>query len=272
MMKRELRESIVHRLLLMVMAGMFTLTIGAVSAWAGPPFVTDDPEPVELHHWEAYIASAYSHSKDGTLCTAPHVELNYGAFQDTQLHLIVPMVFSHPHELGVHYGLGDIELGVKYRFIHEDEKGWIPQVGTFPIVDLPTGSSERGLGEGRIKILFPIWLQKSWGPWTTYGGGGYWYHPGPGNKDYWFGGWELQREISKSLTLGAEIFGNTHSTENEGGTYGFNAGAIINLSEEHHILLSTGRDIHGPNTFSAYAAFQWTLGPHEEKKNEKEGE
>jgi hypothetical protein len=26
-------------------------------ASAGPPYTTDDPEPVELHHWEVYLAS-----------------------------------------------------------------------------------------------------------------------------------------------------------------------------------------------------------------------
>jgi hypothetical protein len=34
-------------------------------ALAGPPFVTDDPEPVEYQHWEVYIAPIYSHGKDG---------------------------------------------------------------------------------------------------------------------------------------------------------------------------------------------------------------
>jgi hypothetical protein len=122
------------------------------------------------------------------------------------------------------------------------------------------------LGEGHAKVLIPPWLQKSWGQWTTFGGGGFWYNPGTDKKNYWFGGWELQREISKSLTLGAEIFGNTRPAVDEGNSYGFNLGAIINLSEEYHILISSGRDIHGPNNFTAYAAFQWTFGPHEEKK------
>lgn len=71
----------------------------------------------------------------------------------------------------------------------------------------------------------------------------------------------MQRDLSKSLTLGAEIFGSTRPAEGAGGSYGFNAGAIINLSDEHHILLSAGRDIHGPNTLTTYAAFQWTFGP-----------
>jgi len=71
----------------------------------------------------------------------------------------------------------------------------------------------------------------------------------------------LQRDLSKTLTLGAEIFGNTPPSQDEAGGYGFNAGMIVNLSEEYHVLLSSGRDIHGPNTLAAYGAFQWTFGP-----------
>ncbi len=242
---------------------MITVNFCPPTAWAGPPFFTDDPEPVELDHWEVYIASAYSHSVEGTQCTAPHAEVNLGAFPDTQLHLIVPMAYSHPHELGVHYGLGDTELGVKYRFIHEDEKGWRPQVGTFPIIELPTGNSEKGLGEGHVRVFFPVWFQKSWGPWTTYGGGGYWYHPGEDNKNFWFAGWLLQREFSKMLTIGAEVFNSSPKAKGESDETGFNIGGYLNLSEEHHILFSVGRDFKGPNTLFAYLAFQWTLGPKE---------
>jgi hypothetical protein len=42
-----------------------------------------------------------------------------------------------------------MELGVKYRFLHEDQNGCIPQVGIFPLVELPTGDSSRGLAIGR---------------------------------------------------------------------------------------------------------------------------
>ncbi|WP_420265584.1 hypothetical protein [Candidatus Magnetominusculus dajiuhuensis] len=136
-----------------------------------------------------------------------------------------------------------------------------PQVSVFPIVDLPSGDSSRGLGEGHIKIFFPLWLQKSWGQWTTYGGGGYWYHPGDNNKNYRFVGWLLQRELSKTLTLGAEIFNTSSRAKGDRGETGFNIGGFINLSEDHHILFSAGRDINGPNTMLTYLAFQWTFGP-----------
>lgn len=250
----------------LIIAGVL-LFIG--QAWAGPPFFTDDPEPVEYQHWEVYLASQWSHDKEaGTSGTLPHLEVNYGVAEDLHLHLIVPSAYSGPSEGAKQYGLGDMELGMKYRFINEEEKGWRPQIGTFPIVVLPTGSSSRGLGEGRMKVLFPLWLQKSCGQWTTYGGGGYWYHPGEDNKNYWFTGWLLQREFSKALTVGAEIFNTSPKAKGESDETGFNVGGYLNLSEEHHILFSAGRDLKGPNTFFGYLAFQWTFGPKEEKKAE----
>ncbi|HAM49949.1 MAG TPA: hypothetical protein DCP92_04370 [Nitrospiraceae bacterium] len=234
--------------------------------WAGPPFITDDPQPVEYLHWEVYLATQWAHNKDtGTMGTLPHVEVNYGVVPDVQLHAIVPMVYSASPDSSTQYGLGDIELGVKYRFIQEDENGWRPQVGIFPIAVLPSGDSSRGLGDGYIKLFFPLWLQKSWGPWTTYGGGGYWYHPGDDNKNYWFTGWLLQRTFFSVLTLGAEIFNTSPKAKGESDETAFNVGGYIDLSEEHHILLSAGRDIKGKNTLSAYLAFQWTFGPREIK-------
>lgn len=50
-----------------------------LTAVAGPPYVTDDPEPAELHHWEVYLATIDQWSReDGWSGTSPHIEVNYG--------------------------------------------------------------------------------------------------------------------------------------------------------------------------------------------------
>jgi hypothetical protein len=46
---------------------------------AGPPFLTDDPEPVEYRHWEVYVASQLARDQGGWSGTAPQLEVNYGA-------------------------------------------------------------------------------------------------------------------------------------------------------------------------------------------------
>ena len=227
--------------------------------FGGPPFVTDDPEPVPLHHWELYLAGTYSRERGGESALAPMVEVNYGAFPDVQLHLVAPFAYDHPTGEGGHFGYGDTELGIKYRPIHETER--LPQVGIFPLVELPTGDEGRGLGNGKAQFFFPIWLQKSWdeGKWTTYGGGGYWVNLGDGNEDFWRVGWEIQRRLADNLVLGGEIFFETEDTRDGEDHTAFNIGAIYDIDEHSHLLLSAGRDIDGPNRFTTYVGIQFTF-------------
>ena len=154
----------------------------------------------------------------------------------------------------------------KLRFIKPDDDDWYPQVGIFPLVEIPTGDARRGLGAGEWQEFLPVWLQKDWGDWTTYGGGGYWINPGPGNRDYWFFGWLLQKQITKSLALGVELFHQTSNMVGRSDSSGFNAGGQYDITEHDHILFSAGRGgianavdgpaVGYPTTF--YFAFQWT--------------
>lgn len=228
-----------------------------VSAFAGPPFRTDDPEPVEYKHWEVYVASQGSFDRDGTSFTAPHFEVNYGVLPDVQLHLIAPFEYVKPEGQSSHHGYGDMELGAKFRFIQETDSS--PQVGVFPVVVLPTGDKDKGLGSGEVQTFLPLWVQKSWGPWKTYGGGGYWINPGTDNKDYWFFGWLVQRDITKYLALGVELYHQTPNVEGGESRTGFNIGTTINFNEMHHLLLSAGKDFSGSNYASFYAGYQLTF-------------
>jgi hypothetical protein len=261
--KQYLRIWITPYLLGLMVTAFSLATMNLRSAWAGPPFITDDPEPVEYRHWELYVTSQNAKDKDGISGTAPHFEMNYGVWPNVQLHMIAPFSYVNPNNGSTQYGFGDLELGVKFRFVQEME--WLPQAGIFPLIEVPTGNRSRDLGNGKPQVFLPIWFQKSWGPWTSYGGGGYWYNPGHDNKNYWFTGWEVQRDLSKKLTVGAEVFHATPSTRGEGSQTGFNAGGLLNFTEAHHLLFSAGRDIHGPNRSSFYMAYQLTFGPRDKK-------
>lgn len=83
-------------------------------ALADPPFMTDDPEPVEYQHHELYISSQLVKTQDGRSGTLPHLEYNYGAAPDLQLHIIVPYTFNSPVNGQRESGPGDVKLGVKY--------------------------------------------------------------------------------------------------------------------------------------------------------------
>jgi hypothetical protein len=233
------------------------LGFGGRPSFAGPPFVTDDPEPVEYKHWEVYLASQYVKTEDDGAGTAPHIEVNYGAYPNLQLHVIAPAAFDRPVGGATAYGYGDTELGMKYRFIQETTQ--CPQIGTFPLMEVPTGNADRALGNGNAQIYIPIWLQKSWGPWTSYGGGGYWINTGAAHRNGSFIGWLVQRDLSKVFTLGAEVFHRDIETvEGPTGT-GFTTGGQVNFSDHTHLLFAAGRDFSGPEMLTRYVAFQWTF-------------
>jgi hypothetical protein len=222
-------------------------------ALAGPPFKTDDPQPVDYLHWEFYIASAQQFMRHETDATCPHIEINYGAISNMQIHLVAPLGYVHTNE-GTHYGYSDTEIGIKYRLIDETET--IPQIGFFPLVEIPTGDEKKQLGNGKIQAYLPVWIQKSWGKLTTYGGGGVWYNPGPERKNWAFAGWELQYDFSQLVTLGSEIYYQTAETQDSESKGGFNLGGFINLNEYHHILFSLGSSVSGPEAITGYIGYQ----------------
>lgn len=124
---------------------------------AGPPFITDDPEPVDYRHWEVYVFSAGARRSGNTSGLGPSLEVNYGALPNLQLHIIAGLAFDDPSSHSLQTGLSDTELGAKYRFINPGPEDWWPQVGMFPLIEVPTGNAARGLSAGYAQEFLPLW-------------------------------------------------------------------------------------------------------------------
>jgi hypothetical protein len=259
--------------------GLLVLAFAPVAAWGGPPFQTDDPEPIDYKNYEFYTFA----SADGTPVemdtVGPAVEFNWGALPNVHLHIILPLAEAFPSnnpnfapsgEGPKTVGLGDIETGVKFRFIQESKRR--PQVGTFVMFELPTGSPAKGLGVGKTWYKVPLWAQKSFGPWTTYGGGGETlFNHSDGYRDFPFGGWVVQRDLGKKFTLGAEVF--YHGAEgfaapqtrhavllDVGGYYYFR-------NPGFQLLYSYGHSVAGQTENYAYVGLYWTWGKQGDKKD-----
>jgi hypothetical protein len=253
------RESRVTPGLLSLLFCAARLILVAEVSRAGPPFVTDDPEPVDFRNWEVYIASNATDLPAGTSGTLPQIEVNYGVVPNLQLHVIFPVAFCHPAGAKTERGYSDTEIGAKYRFVQERKNR--PMVGIFPHLEIPTGSAARGLGTGHVQLFLPVWLEKNWGKWKSYGGGGYWINPGEGNRNYWFLGWEAQKDINSHLMLGGEIFLTTPSAVDAGSQWVYNLGAQLNVDDNNHVLFSIGRHLHGDVDSMFYLGYQLTFGP-----------
>ncbi len=223
---------------------------------AGPPFITDDPEPVEYRHWEFYVASEQQFEGSDLDATLPHVEVNYGAVPEVQLHLVAPMGYTRGGGES-RYGYSATEVGVKVRFLDETERS--PQVGVFPLAEVPIGGYAMERADRNVQVFLPAWCQKSWGNATTYGGGGFWYNPGVGKKNWLFAGWELQYNFSRALTIGGEAYYQTPDAADANAVVGIGAGGYFNMGEQNHILFSFGRHLAGDQAFTGYVGFLLTI-------------
>lgn len=236
--------------------------LAAHPAAAGPPYRTDDPEPVEPHHWEIYDFSTATHLKGDTAGVLSGIDANYGAASGLQLHAAFPIAFDNPSGGGMKLGAGDTEFGFKYRLVKSDAGGWLPEFAIYPVVDFPTGNAARSLGTGHTHAFLPTWLQKSFGDWTTFAGAGYWINPGAGNRNYWYFGWAVQRQVSDNVAIGGEIFHQTANTVGGNDQTGFDLGVTYDLNEHYHLLFSAGQGSQNrttTNEFTYYAALQFTF-------------
>lgn len=223
---------------------------------AGPPFFTDDPQPVEYKHLEYYISSVHqlkSGELDGTL---PHFEINYGLVPNVQIHLLLPLNYSYSNQQGLKMGYANTEFGVKCRFVQETEG--FPQIGIFPIAIIPTIKNV-DFGSSNIQLFLPVWGQKSWGKLTTYGGAGYWISRGENHQNSLFAGWEVQYDLSRMFTFGGEVF--YHSADTVGGeiVVGCNLGGFVNFSNKFHIIYSLGHSLLYERNYYVYAGLLWTI-------------
>ena len=232
------------------------ILIFATHISAGPPFLTDDPVPVDYQHWEAYLFATGDHTDNGYTIQGPAMEINYGALPEMQLHLAMSLTTVGGDGEATASGFGDTELGVKYRFVHETN-GW-PQIAIFPAVELPTGDADLGLGNGRAWFKLPVWAQKSWGAWTTDFGGGAVLNSAPGQRNYPYGGWLLQRDLGEHLTLGGEIFAQGAAADGDQGYAALNLGGTYNVNEHFSLLFSAGHSIAGGEHTLWYFGFYWT--------------
>jgi putative hydrolase of the HAD superfamily len=63
---------------------------------AGPPFQTDDPEPIEFRHYEFYTFASSDGTPVETDTSGPALEFNWGALPNVHLHIILPLAAILP--------------------------------------------------------------------------------------------------------------------------------------------------------------------------------
>jgi hypothetical protein len=203
----------------------------ASAANAGPPYLSDDPEPTDYQHYEIY-SFANGDVGDNGIGGEAGIDFNYGATPDLQLTAVLPLGYARPNDAPASIDLGNIELAAKFRFLHHDDFG--VDVAVFPRLFLPAGSA--AVGERHASFLLPIWLEKDWGKLATFGGGGCVLNRGGDSQDFCLAGWAVTYQPLPTLQLGAELFHQTADTKDGRAVTTLGVGARYDLSDNYHLL------------------------------------
>ncbi|SHK89898.1 Putative MetA-pathway of phenol degradation [Bradyrhizobium lablabi] len=223
-------------------------------ALAGPPYVSDDPEPTDYKHFEIYTSTNGTATR-GDIGGASGIDFNYGAAPDLQLTATLPFAFDNPAAGNASFGPGNIELAAKYRFLHQDSFGL--DVSVFPRVFLP--SPTKNIGNNAPSLLLPVWVQKDWnGGWSAFGGGGCVISPRPA-QDFCLTGGVVTYQLLPKLQLGVELFHQTADGSGTPATSSIGLGARYDISDTYHLLGYIRRGIENTNETDQYSWYTSVL-------------
>ena len=244
-------------------AAFLSVLLCAPTASAGPPFVTDDPDPGKLGEWEVITFGANAHALHISNGAVPGVEYNFTPLEGSNIAIVMPMAIQFQTDKLASWGPGDIDISWKQRLVEQGKDGWPLTISVVPAIDPPSGDPKRDLGTGYVHAFFPIWAQRTFGDWTLYGGGGYWINPGPSGKNYWFAGAVLMRKITDDLALGVELNHELADSLSDRDTSAINLGGTYRLNENLKLYSSIGRGIQNAaqtNKLSWYCGLSATGG------------
>lgn len=230
-------------------AVLLSLTVPAL---AGPPYLSDDPEPTDYKHFEIYTFSQGT-ALAGDINGQAGIDFNYGAAPNLQLTVTVPVGYDFPAFGPAAAGLSNVELAAKYRFLTQENFGL--DVAVFPRVFLPGASSS--VSSSHASYLLPLWLEKDWQDWSAFGGGGCEINRGGNSQDFCMMGAVLARRIRQDLQVGLELFHQTPDTQGAAPTTSIGAGVTYDVNSSFHLLGYLGRGVQNAETTDRY---NWYTG------------
>jgi hypothetical protein len=240
----------------LVFAGL-VVALANDPAFAGPPYLSDDPEPTDYKHFEIYTFSNGTVTQTGTTGEAG-IDFNYGAAPNLQLTAVLPTAYAFGGGGPSVGGLGNVELAAKYRFLTQDTAGI--DAAFFPRVFVPSGSNV--VGTPHTSLLLPLWLEKDWGPWSAFGGGGCELNRGGLSRDFCEIGLVVTRQVTPKLQLGMEVFHQTPDVQGGAASTSLGVGARYDLNDNIHLLGYVNRgvvDAQQSDQFTWYGSVLFTF-------------
>jgi hypothetical protein len=226
----------------------------------GPPLITDDTGTPGNNKWEINIAITSEILHPGQRqFEMPLVDINYGIGENLELSYEVPLLVSANRQEATLSGLGDSEVGTKWRFLDENKAGLSASIYPQFTFNNPTSSVRRGLVAKGQEFFLPLELQKAIEQLDMD------FELGP-NFDF-----NAPNEYDYGLVIGhtfgrLELIGEIHGTSLDHFRKDdliLNVGARYQISEGHTLLLSAGRSLYDESTarvtFLSYVGIQFNF-------------
>lgn len=253
---------------LSAVAATILWSLSASTVFAGNPLQTNDPETPGPNGWEINLSHNMRFTRPAFGHALPLINVNYGWLENDQWKISIPVLETDPHPGEPHWGIGDIQLGWKYRFLEETEHGF--QASIYPQPLLPTGNAGLGLGNGRLELFFPVEVGKYCcdDKLFLYGEAGHNFVFDGSGQHSWFFGAAAEYQATEKTEFVSEIVYITFPNQNGTDDFFFNAGVNVQLAK--HIVLQTafGRSLFDEETgvpfFNSYIGLHITWGGDED--------
>ena len=234
-------------------------------------FYVSSPIPEEFKKLDVVLYNSYFKTSPYSFTTLPSLQFYYGIAPNLDIELLLDNAFYAPHSSGSinanANGVGDSLLSSTFCFLHESK--YLPQLGFMPTILVPTGSYNAGLGNGRPAFYLPIGGDKTWDSWRFILNLGYTYNMAPAFLNYFYGGGRVKYAVNESLNLGAEIYYQQATAQNNSADNGYilavgqytllNIGGDYRLTKNLTLLLSAGKNISGSRVLVTYLGLDYQL-------------
>ena len=241
---------------------LFIFLCPSVFAQGGPPYYTNDPGTPGNLQWEINLGYMPFLFPNSSISHTPDVDINFGIGDRIQLtYESAWLRVADPSP--VKFGLGQDQLGFKWRFYDNKDSGFAMSLFPQVSVNNPNNSVERGITPRGASIILPLEFSKKLGPIDLNWEVGYnLVHKGP---DGWLAGVVVGHEFTKNLELDAEFYstGTFHPSAYQETLEG---GLRYKIHPPVILLLMAGRSLQPTgNTqpyFVGYFGLQFLLPPH----------
>lgn len=211
---------------------------------AGPPLSIDDPGILELWQLEVIAAATFTSTDAGDYYQVPVLDISLGFIQDyAQVSLVYPYVYAAPNGGDSESDFGNLELGVKWRFLNSDrlQMAFAP----YYAFGVATSTAEKGLGDKMDLTVFPLNAEYQFNDKWRFNAEVQ-YASADGGDDGWGYGGAVAYSLDERWAFLFELSGTTDSDfDNDFLEARIGFDAVV--TESFHVLFSMATGLREPS-------------------------